>query len=101
MKDGGESPPLPPKSGNPTPHPQKSQNFSYYLEKKHQIAHGFAILNRSPFPSNCVLLSMFSKEKTKKMKTHLFLKKVEKVADNNAQFEGKCDLFKIENSGRI
>ena len=54
----------PPKSGNPTPHPQKSQNFSYYLEKKHQIAHGFAILNRSPFPSNCVLLSMFSKEKT-------------------------------------
>lgn len=35
------------------------------------------------------------------MKTHLFLKKVEKVADNNAQFEGKCDLFKIENSGRI
>ena len=35
------------------------------------------------------------------MKTHVFLKKVEKVADNNAQFEGKCDLFKIENSGRI
>ena len=35
------------------------------------------------------------------MKTHVFLKKVEKVADNNAQFEGKCDLFKIENSSRI
>ena len=53
------------------------------------------------FPQIACYYPCFQKKKQKKMKTHVFLKKVEKVADNNAQFEGKCDLFKIENSGRI